>query len=149
IVRITRICSEEAERKVEIQRLLNKFLSRGYPSNLLIKCQEKLMNRTRKELIKPKTDFILNHISLNSPNILSQFGISPASSSSSSSALAATNQLKVFVTMPFFKNILNYNYLIKASIHAAIDKCEDEVLKNVAKKLEFVTSFKKNKTISD
>ena len=139
-IRIIRICSEECDRKLEIESLLEKFKERCYPDKLINECRVKLQSLSRFELLKPKTEFLINHLKINNPNILNSYGVH------FSPTIHNTNRL--FIVMPFYKNILNYSSVIKYLIQLSINQCNNQEIKTIARNLEYIVSFKRNQILS-
>ena len=53
-LRVRRICTKDSDFKKESDRMLNNFLSLGYPRKVLQKARRKAERCTRKDLLKPK-----------------------------------------------------------------------------------------------
>ena len=138
-LRIIKICSEKEDRNSKLIDLMSQFKIRGYPVNNLHNTYLKLLDIDRNNLLIPKGNNIISHISLFNPEILNAFNIEPN-----------TIKLKdniVYIVFPFYNNIPNLKLLIINKIKSLISNCNNVVIKECANSLQLVLSFKKTKSI--
>ena len=95
------------------------------------------MNRI--DLLRPKTEFLLQHLKNNDPGILHAYGIS--------TLIAEEKRNSVFFIMPYYDSILNYSSLIKNTINEVIMECENTEIKENAKDIKITIAFKKSSTV--
>ena len=143
-LRIIRICSEVEDRNNELDKMFNNFKSRGYPDHVLTNCRRKLQGKLRIDQIKPKTSLLLSHLSINNPDILSLFNIKIENPSQ-----PLCNFNKVFITIPFYKNVYNLNKIILDHIKTEGSACEDDLFKEILKNTNIVVSYKKINSLQD
>ncbi len=54
----------------------------------------------------------------------------------------------VFIVVPYYKNVFNYNTIIKNTILREIEMCQDSELKRIASEFNIIVSFKKTNSLS-
>lgn len=137
-IRIKRICSDVLHTEIEIDLLLKKFACRGYPDELLQNCKNKVKAINRVDILKPKTNLVIKHLKENNPKVLERYEIQLAKQPN-----VTHNPEKVYIVMPFYKNMFNFKNFVIHYIHAEAEKGQNEILKNIVTSLNLVMSYKK------
>src|SRR5207237_3657409 len=126
--------------EAELNGLFQKLEERCYPAKSLEICRRKLAGLQRNDLLKPKTNFIISHLSNNNPSILERYQITAMTEE--------IHQNSVFLIMPFYKNILNYSVTIKSTLSEFFNKCSDPEIKEKAQELRLVVAYKRSNVIN-
>jgi hypothetical protein len=135
-LRIIRTCSNEETRSSELELMFDKFLNRNYPQQILDLCKTKLENINRESLLIPKTRLLIGHLRVNNPDILSYYNVSPPICNN----LLPSN--KLYIVMPFYKNVVNLKVITLETFRSAILACQNEDLKRIAFELCMQVVFK-------
>jgi len=134
-IRILRVCSEAETQMLEINRMMSKFIKRNYPSKLLCECFNRLKDLNRHTLLKPKTQLLINSLRINNPEILQLYN--------TEYDLTFTRNCtsKVFIVMPFYKNIFNFSQIIRNTINSDVVMCNSEEIRKLALDLIYIVSY--------
>ena len=135
-LRIKRICSEKEDFVKEIHSLMHKFKTRNYPQLVLDNCISKLNNISRYELLRPKTKMLVQNLRVHHPEILSYYNVNADEILSSS---LPSN--KVFINVPFYKNVFNLGKIVKGEILRQTTKCTDPIYKTIIDSTQIKISF--------
>jgi len=142
--RIKRICSNKITFQNELEKMISKFQARMYPSKLLNESLLKLSSISRDLLLKPKTNLIRSNLRIHHPEILEKFNIKL---NEFNECKRSGFNNKIFIVMPFYKNILGFNRIIKNTLKSAIIDCENLDVKNAAMQLTFVIAYCKDNNL--
>ncbi|CAL8119549.1 unnamed protein product [Orchesella dallaii] len=134
-MRIIRSCSNENIQLIELEKLREKFIRRGYPNHLIQNAFDKLQNKSREELLKPKSKLLIKFLSLHQPEILAQYNIS-CSPTTQSQRLS-----EVFVVVPYCNNIKDMGKIVKSAFHKEVNLCTSNRLRKCIVDVHICTAF--------
>lgn len=135
-LRVKKICSDAKKCEKEIQVLFEKFMSRGYPLNSLIKFKQKVDTLSRHDILKPKTLLVINHLKQNNPNILDKF-------THVNAKREISMHEKTFLVMDFYRNMYGFEKLCIDFIKNEARRDQNIQYQEIVNKLNFIMSCRK------
>ncbi len=130
-IRVIRTCSNEEDRKTNLDKMFEKFVRRNYPVALLNSTKEKLLQLDRNNLIQPKSSFHIKHIELHNPEIIFTL---------SNQNIHETDQVNIFFVLPFYK-IPRMKNEIQHRIQHILQQCKSVRLKKLALDINVCFAF--------
>jgi len=140
-LRIIRLCSNELDRKTQLDILMEKFRIRMYPTKLLNDCMQKLLLIDRNSLIKPKSNLLISNLRIHNPHLLSKYNVQL------SQVPNCNPSNKMFLVMTFYKNVFNFSKIIIESITDELKYCNDVKLRELAMQFNLCVSYKKTRSL--
>lgn len=125
-IRVIRTCSNEYDRKDNLEKMFQKFKRRNYPIGLLNDTKEKLLQLDRSHLIQPKSVFHKKHIELHNPEIVLHF-----SNQYVQKIDQEIDQVNIFFVLPFYK-IPRMKNVIRSRILYILQQCRSVHLSKLA-----------------
>jgi hypothetical protein len=104
-LRLRRICSDEIDFNREVEYMFMCFKKRGYPDIVLQKCIEKVNSISRHDTLIPKTNLLLENLSIHHSQILSKFDIQI-------NTKPHTSTKKLYLVIPFHNNIFKLKEIL-------------------------------------
>ncbi len=132
-IRVIRTCSNELDRKVNLEKMFQKFIRRNYPLSLLNNTKEKLLKLDRSQLIQPKSEFHRNHIEIHNPEIILNF-------SNPNNMQKIDEQVNIFFVLPFYK-MPRMKQEIRNRIMYILQQCNSAHLKKLASDINMCFAF--------
>jgi hypothetical protein len=143
-LRLKRICSDQKDFEWNLEILMTKFRNSQYPEDVLMESKVKLNSITRDMALKPKTRLLLNNLRIHNPELLSIYNI-PMIDLCQNKCIPNN---KVFIVVPYYKNVFNYSTIIKNTLQREMEMCQDAELKHIAHGFKPIVSFKKTNSLS-
>lgn len=145
-LRVIRLCSEFSVRIRNLIKIYNKFLERGYDSDILHNTLLTLVMKDRFLSLKPKKDFLINYLNIQNPNILEKYNITLANGNIN--AVPSNNQ-NVYVVFPFYKCIKKYKSSIIDYVKSGIKNDCSPVMKNAIESVVINVVFSRTKNLKE
>jgi len=120
-LRIKRTCSDEQVQRLELKKLMSKFMNRGYPTNILDNAMVKLEAINRADLLRPKSSLLINFLSLHNTDLLR--------SQNCIYVERKNNPHNTYITIPFTNRVKSLSRLIVDLFIKSLNKCSSEALK--------------------
>lgn len=131
-LRIKRTCSDTHTQNIEIDKLMKKFQTRGYPLTILQSTKAKLENIDRNTLLCPKSNILIHFLSLHNPTLLN----------GSIHRLNEKPSCKnIYITVPYTNRIRNLNRCITDLFITDMNKCPNENLKKCVVDIHIKVAF--------
>lgn len=124
-LRIKRTCSNNVTAENEIRSLMSKFQNRQYPTSLLAKTTERLSRIDRNELLKPKSNLLINFLKMHNPSLLVAYNVT-----SVNKEVKNDNNHNVYITVPFSNRVKGLGKLIVDVFISDMKKCRSAQLKS-------------------
>jgi hypothetical protein len=134
-LRVIRTCSNPSDRDSELSKLMEKFRERHYPEPLIQQSLNKLSTVSQVQILTPKKALLQSNLRIHRPEILSEYRITIQDR-------VDTISNKVYIVIPFYKNVLNLGSLIRQSLLDRLNECSDEYILNNAKQIIICIAFK-------
>ncbi len=136
-IRIKRICSNESDGIVEITKMMDNFKQRGYPSKYLDVCMQRLLEKSRAELLKSNSDFLCLNFNSNNPKLIDKYICLNSSTQNCDS--------KFYMVIPFSNNVIDLKHLVSKSLCNDIEtKCPDINLRQIFKSMKIEVVYCNN-----
>jgi len=145
-LRVKRICSDANESVVEISKIMMNFKKRGYPQEILNQCIGKLNNLERYDLLKPKSKYLIQNLSIFHPNILSRYNIYEEPTTQH---VNLSNANDFYVVIPFYSNVFRLKQIVSVYLSEEIEKCHDSTLKNILKSMSIHIVYSVNNKLEN
>lgn len=134
-LRVIRSCTDETDKINELNILMDKFQSRGYPNNILNQAMDKLQNIDRKTLLTPKSNILIQHLAIHNTDILNLYD------NSHQVVAKIRAQNTVFIVMPFYKSIHGMGKIIKQAFFCELYKTRSRAFRKCIVDLNICISF--------
>lgn len=134
-LRAKKICSNSNDAERQINIILDKFLKRGYPKNVLQNCKDKVLIMNRYDLLIPKTDLVMRHIKQNQPQILNTYKLNMSCN--------PMREDNVYIVMPFYSNMYGFKKFIIEYIREQAEKGTNISYRKIVNNMNLILSFKK------
>ena len=131
--KVIRICSDEYDKELKLDEMMQKFVRRNYDINILEETRDKLLIINRLEILQPKSDFHKLHLALHNPDIIIQ-------QSSITIQNVESENNNAYMVLPYSK-IPNMKSVINDKIVSVLDNCISQKLKNVARNINMQYAF--------
>lgn len=140
-LRLVRICSTYQDRINELFILYNKFLDRGYSSNILYPTLLKLCMYSRKTSLTPKKKLLISYLVKHNSLLLSKYVLEER--------VTAKPKDSVYLVFPFYKCVKQYGRAILECIKNNIDMYCDDEYNELAKQVDFYVVFSRTKNLKE
>lgn len=127
-IRIKRICSDINECKLEIDKMVYNFSKRGYPHEVLQECIEKLNTVQRYDLLKPKSKYLIQNLTIFHPEILHKYEMNEYVENMQ---IHTNDKQDFYVVVPYYSNVFKLKKVILDFLNGEILQCNDQTIRDI------------------
>lgn len=139
-IRIKRICSDDDKCKNEIAEMFDRFMDRGYPKTYLDTCKEKLDNKSRNDLLIPRSPWLIMNFKRYHENLIGNMHISQQ---------AFMEITPFYVVIPYYANVNLLEKIVLESLHIEMNKCLHENVCKILREWEYKIVYKNGRTLAN